>query len=137
MVSPSSGRVGNVTLTITVASNTEYDDRNVILELSVDELAKSTMINQEQKNVLTLTSSRFEVDKNEGIINLQVKSDIDYNVTAAENGGTWVKSATSERIYGLSTSFYSFAISPDEEHDKREGEVITASDESDETVKMY
>ena len=46
------------------------------------------MINQKQKDALTLTSNRFEVDKDGGIINLQVKSNIDYNVTVAENSRT-------------------------------------------------
>ena len=136
-VSPSSGKAGNVTLTIVVASNTGYDDRNVVLKLSVDELTKSIMINQKQKDALTLTSNRFEVDKDGGIINLQVKSNIDYNVTVAENSRTWIEPVISERTRGLSTSFYSFAISPSEEYDKREGEIIITSGESDETVKVY
>ena len=66
-VSPSSGKAGNVTLTVVVASNTGYDDRNVVLKLSVDELTKSIMINQKQKDALTLTSNRFEVDKDGGL----------------------------------------------------------------------
>ena len=68
---------------------------------------------------------------------LQVKSNIDYNVTVAENSRTWIEPVISERTRGLSTSFYSFAISPSEEYDKREGEIIITSGESDETVKVY
>ena len=136
-VSPSSGKAGNVTLTIVVASNTGYDDRNVVLKLSVDELTKSIMINQKQKDALTLTSNRFEVDKDGGIINLQVKSNIDYNVTVAENSRTWIEPVISERTRGLSTSFYSFAISPSEEYDKREGEIIFQSKDISETVHIY
>lgn len=52
-----------------------------------------------------MTSNRFEVDKDGGIINLQVKSNIDYNVTVAENSRTWIEPVISERTRGLSTSF--------------------------------
>ncbi len=135
-MSPSSGKAGNVTLTIVVASNTGYDDRNVVLKLSVDELTKSIMINQKQKDALTLTSNRFEVDKDGGIINLQVKSNIDYNVTVAENSRTWIEPVISERTRGLSTSFYSFAISPSEEYDKREGEIIFQNGKQKEVLKV-
>lgn len=136
-VSPSSGKAGNVTLTIVVASNTGYDDRNVVLKLSADELTKNIMINQKQKDALTLTSNRFDVDKDGGFINLQVKSNIDYKITVAENSKTWIKPVVSERTRGLSTNFYSFAISPSEEYDKREGEIRITSGELDETVKVY
>ena len=55
-VSPSSGKAGNVTLTILVTSNAGYDDRNVVLKISADELTKNIIINQKQKDALTLTS---------------------------------------------------------------------------------
>ena len=58
-------------------------------------------------------------------------------MTVAENSRTWIEPVISERTRGLSTSFYSFAISPSEEYDKREGEIIITSGESDETVKVY
>lgn len=136
-VSPSSGKAGAVTLTVLVASNTGYDDRNVVLKISAGELTRNIMINQKQKDALTLTSDRFEVDKNGGIINLQVKSNIDYKITVAENSRTWIEPVISERTRGLSTNFYSFVISPSEEYDKREGEIIITSGELDETVKVY
>lgn len=136
-VSPSSGKAGNVTLTILVTSNTGYDDRNIVLKISADELSKNIMINQKQKDALTLTSNRFEVDKGGGIINLQVKSNIDYKVTVAENSRTWIKSVISERTRGLSTNFYSFVISPSEEYEKREGEIIIQGEKLSERVKVY
>lgn len=67
-VSPSSGKAGNVTLTILVTSNAGYDDRNVVLKISADELTKNIIINQKQKDALTLTSDRFEVDKDGGLL---------------------------------------------------------------------
>lgn len=136
-VSPSSGKAGNVTLTIVVASNTGYDDRNVVLKLSADELTKSIMINQKQKDALTLTSNRFEVDKDGGIINLQVKSNIDYKIIVDENSRDWIKPVISGRTRGVSANFYSFAISPSKEYDKREGEIIIQGEKLFEKVKVY
>lgn len=136
-VSPSKGKAGNVTLTVVVAGNTGYDDRNVVLKISADELTKNIMINQKQKDALTLTSDRFEVDKEGGIINLQVKSNVDYKVIVAENCSDWIEPVVSERTRSLSDRFYSFKISPSEEYDKREGEIIITSGELAETVKVY
>lgn len=67
----------------------------------------------------------------------QVKSNIDYNVTVAENSRLGLNQLFLNDTRGLSTSFYSFAITPSEEYDKREGEIIITSGESDETVKVY
>lgn len=136
-VSPSSGKAGNVTLTILVTSNAGYDDRNVVLKISADELTKNIIINQKQKDALTLTSDRFEVDKDGGIITLQVRSNIDHKITVAENSRSWIEPVISERARGLSTNFYSFAISPSEEYDKREGEIIIQGEKLSERVKVY
>ena len=136
-MSPSSGKAGNVTLTILVTSNAGYDDRNVVLKISADELTKNIIINQKQKDALTLTSDRFEVDKDGGIITLQVKSNIDHKITVAENSRSWIEPVISERARGLSTNFYSFAISPSEEYDKREGEIIIQGEKLSERVKVY
>ena len=137
IVSPLSGKAGNVTLIVLVTTHTGYDDRNVVLKISADKLTKNIMINQKQKDALTLTSNRFEVDKDGGIINLQVKSNIDYKVVVAENASGWIKPVISEHTRGLSTNFYSFSISPNKAYEKREGEIIIQGEKQTERVKVY
>lgn len=136
-VSPTSGKAGDVTLTVVVDSNTGYDDRNVLLKINADKLTKNIMINQKQKDALTLTSNRFEIDKDGGFINLQVKSNIDYKVIIAEKSRDWIKLDNSKITRGLSAKSYSFLVTPSEEYDKREGEILITSDELTEIVKVY
>lgn len=135
-VTPNSGKAGANTIRIKVQENTSYDDRSVALTLTAgSSLTKTITITQKQTNALLLTTNKFEVDPKGGKINVEVKSNIEYDVIIPEIYKSWISQSSSSR--GLSTSNLSFDIQETEEIDKREGEIIIKSGELSETIHIY
>lgn len=118
-----------------MAANKGYDDRNVSLTIAAGGTSRTVIINQKQQNALTLTANKFEVGKNGGKINVEVKANIQYEVIISETSKNWISQSAKTR--GLTSNNLSFDIAPSEEYDKRTGEIIIKSGEFSETVHVY
>lgn len=134
-LSQSKGSSGTQNITVTLQENTGYDDRNVVLVLTAGDIKKNIIINQKQKNAITLTTDRFEVDAKGGSIDIEVKSNVDYNVEIPEQYKSWINQKSRSRA--LSSRTLSFDIAESTEYDKREGEIIFTSGDITEKVKVY
>lgn len=134
-VTPTKGEAGNNEVQIKVTENTGYDDRNVSLTIQAGNASETVVVTQKQKDALTLTSNKFEVSKAGGKINVEVKSNIQYEVIISETSKSWISQSAKTR--GLTTNNLSFDIAPSEEYDKRTGEIIIQSGELSETVHVY
>lgn len=134
-VTPLNGKAGDNNIQIRVAANKGYDDRNVSLTIAAGGTSRTVIINQKQQDALTLTANKFEVGKNGGKINVEVKANIQYEVIISETSKSWISQSTKTR--GLTSNNLSFNIAPSEEYDKRTGEIIIQSGELSETVHVY
>lgn len=132
IVTPSSGSKGKNEITITTTANETYDERNATVVLKCGTVSKNIVVTQKQKDALTVTSSKYEVDSKGGSISVEVKANIDFEV---EVKADWIKQT--EKTRALTTSNLNFTIEPNETGDKREGEIIIKSGELSETVKVY
>ena len=135
-ISLSNGTAGTYTVKITAMENMGYDDRNVTLILTVADVTKKVVVTQKQKDALTLTASKYNVDVTGGNINVEVKSNVNYQVEIPEPYQEWIhqKSSTTR---SLTSTNLSFTIDPSQEYDKREGEILIQSGELFEIVKVY
>lgn len=93
------------------------------------------MVTQKQKDALTLTTDRFEVGQEEGIINVEVKANISYEVVIPDEYKDWIAKKSVGR--GLTSSSLSFEIVANKDYDKREGEIVIQSGELTEVIKVY
>lgn len=134
-VTPLNGKAGENNIQIKVAENKGYDDRNVSLTVVAGSARRTVVINQKQKDALTLTTNKFEVGKNGGKINVEVKANIQYEVIIPETSKSWISQSTKTR--GLTSNNLSFDVAPSEEYDKRTGEIIIQSGELSETIHVY
>ena len=132
-VTPNSGSKGKNEITITTTANETYDERNATVVLKCGTASKNIVVTQKQKDALTVTSSKYEVDSKGGNISVEVKANINFKV---EVRADWIKQQT-EKTRALVTSNLNFTIEPNETGDKREGEIIIKSGELSETVKVY
>ena len=132
--SATSGPKGDATVKFTVKENTEYDDRSVSVTIKAGTASKSFKITQKGVDALLVTSSTFEVDKAGGSIEVEVKSNINYQIEIAEAAKSWITETNSR---ALTTKKHKFAIAASEEYDKREGEIYIKSGDKKETVKVY
>ena len=134
-VTPLNGKAGDNNIQIRVAANKGYDDRNVSLTIAAGGTSRTVIINQKQQDALTLTANKFEVGKNGGKINVEVKANIQYEVIISETSKSWISQSAKTR--GLISNNLSFDIAPSKEYDKRTGEIIIQSGELTETVHVY
>ncbi|AVM57757.1 hypothetical protein C3V43_08310 [Bacteroides heparinolyticus] len=134
-VSPTEGKAGENTVKIKTTRNTTYDDRNVTLTLTANELTKKIVVTQKQKDALTLTTAKYEIGSEGGTIQIEVKANIDYEVIIPDQHKDWIHKSGNTR--SLSASSVSFTIDKSEEYKKREGEIIIKSGMLSETLKIY
>lgn len=64
---------------ITAAENTNLEDRNATIELRCDKDVRTIVVVQKQKNALSLTTAKFEVSEEGGVIELEIKSNVDFS----------------------------------------------------------
>lgn len=130
-VFPSKGKAGENEVLVKVAENTGTDDRNATLILTAKELTNRIVVTQKQKDAITLTTAKFEVDKNGGDIEVEVKANVSYEVIIPEQYRSWIHKRT------IRPDKCVFGIDKSEEYDKREGEIIFQSGDLKETLKVY
>ena len=87
-VAPSSGSKGNNEITITTTANETYDERNATVVLKCGSASKNIVVTQKQKDALTVTSSKYEVDSKGGNISVEVKANINFEVEVKSD---WIK----------------------------------------------
>lgn len=153
-VFPNKGKAGESQVSVRVAKNEGVDDRNVVLNLTAGDLTKSIVVTQKQKDAITLTTAKFEVDKNGGEIQVEVKANVTYEVVIPKQYQNWIRegSESGQIIMGdkghnqmhesatrtdMDRTVRKFYISKSEEYDKREGEIIFRSGELEEVLKVY
>ncbi|EOS08767.1 leucine-rich repeat protein [Phocaeicola sartorii] len=137
-VSQDSGKAGTISIEVSASKNEGYDDRSIALTIQAGDLKRTIMITQKQKDALTLTTDRFEIDREGGIIEVEIKSNIDYQIIIAEKCKSWItQHAPSSTSRALNSKKQSFDIAPSEEYDKREGEIYIKSNDKVETIHIY
>ena len=133
-INPISGGKGEAQIAITTQANETFDERNATIHLKCGTDVKNIIVSQKQKDALTITSSKFEIDSNGGNINIEVKANITFEVDIKSD---WIKQVKTTKTRALTTSNLNFAIDPNKTGDKREGEIIIKSGEFSETIKVY
>lgn len=63
----------------------------MVLNLAAGDLTKSIVVTQKQKDAITLTTAKFEVDKNGGEIQVEVKANVTYEVVIPEQYQSWIR----------------------------------------------
>lgn len=132
--SPTKGKAGLNEIQIKVSKNEQYDERRAMLSF----LSKSTETNltivQKQQNALMLTSKRQEVEAKGGVINVEVKANIETKWSIDEDCNSWVKAVGTR---GLTSTFFQFKISENESTLKREGKILFKGSGLEEELTIY
>lgn len=132
-VEPMSGKAGQATLTITAQPNENYEDRSAFITIRSGSASKSLPVYQKKKNALILSKDKYELSDEATDIDVEVKSNIDFEVKILDN---WI---TQIQTKGLTTHQLKFHIAANELTDNREGRIVIKSKSSDlaDTVHVY
>lgn len=133
-INPSSGKSGDIELSVTATANETYDERNATIVLQCGDDKKEIVVTQKQKDALTVTSSKYEVPSGGGNISVEVKANIEYEI---EVKADWIKQVENQDTRALTSSLLNFKVDFNDTESKREGEIIIKSGNLSETVKVY
>lgn len=132
--SATSGAKGNANVKFTVTQNTSYDDRSVSVTIKSGTASKTFTITQKHANALLLTTNKYELSQEGGTIEVEVKTNIDYEMEIAESAKDWI---TEAKTRALTAYKHTLTIATNEEVEKRKGEIYIKSGDKVETVKIY
>ena len=133
-VSPTSGDAGEATITISTKPNDTPDERNASVRIKAGTAQKTINVSQKQKDALTVTSSKFEVEAEGGEIKIEVKANIDFEYAIDESAQEWIKY---EGTRAMKTSTLTFSVAENDDTEKREGKIAIKSGEFNEVVTIY
>lgn len=130
------GSSGSNKVTFTAKENPTYEDRSVVVQLSVGDTICNIKVNQKRMEAITLTSDIFEVPVDGSDIDVEVNYSADYEMTIPDDYKGWIhrKPATTR---GLESSTITFTIDPSEEYEKREGRIYFKARDEEEVVTIY
>ena len=133
-ISPTNGLSGSNYITITATENDSYDERNGNITITAGNITKNVTVTQKQKDALLVTSNKIEVKTEGGDANIEVKTNVNYEVKVDDSCKDWV-SVVSTRA--LSTCNVTLKISENKEITTREGKVSIVSGNLKEDVSIY
>ena len=128
------GKRGVATLTFSVQSNGEYDERSAAVVFTCKDLKRTIVVTQKQRDALLLSSGRVEMSADGGSFTVEVLSNIDFSHQIEANGQSWIRTLSTK---GLEKSVLTFQVDQNESLDKRIGTVTFAGPTSQETVTVY
>lgn len=113
------------TLILSVAENKSYDGRSAKLRVfdRNSDISEEVIINQSQKNELSIDKKEHEFDENGGSFSVETNSNVDYKVSI---NCSWITETTG-KTRGLTKSIHYFNVSAISDDSDREG-VITFID---------
>ena len=83
--SPTSGGKGTATVKFKTTENTESEDRTVAVTIKAGADSKTFSITQKGNKSLLVTTKKYELPKEGGEIEIEVKSNVEYEMTIAES----------------------------------------------------
>ena len=104
-----------------IAQNTSGEERSATITITTGDISKSFTIKQKQNDVISLSTDLIKSNSNGGNYQIEVTSNIDYDVQIPTEHKDWVK--FSNRTKAISTNNIEFTIAPNLNYDKRECDI--------------
>lgn len=126
---------GDKTITVTADPYSETEDQNTNLTIKAGDKTKVLTITQKHGDAIILTKDKFDVPQEGENITIEVKSNIEYQVSIPYKYQSWIKEAVKSKA--VTTKNFSFTISANEDFDKREGYIVFSGNSLKDTVYVY
>jgi len=128
-----SGRKGAFTLTVSVASNEDYDERSASIVLSCGDLRRTIVVTQKQRDALLLSPGRVELPQAGGGFTIEVTANVDYSVSLPSQY-PWLHAVGTK---GLVTTTRAFQADANPNVEPRQAFVTVSSATGSEMVAVY
>lgn len=130
-VSPSSGKAGDASVTVTVASNEGTDERTASVFLECGDIRTTIVVTQKQKDALIISQQSYEVPAGESVIDVEIEANVAFETTISD---TWIELVDTR---SMEKSVLSFRILANDGYEQRNGSILIRSGELEETVRIY
>ena len=126
-------------LSFEISQNNLYDQRfaRIYIKDKNSDVSEYITVSQKQKDAITITADKFEIGKEGGVIEIDIKANVDYNVEIAEYCKSWIRQKPNIDTRGLVTNKLSFEVVPSDEAQKREGQIFIKGETLSETIRIY
>ncbi|SEB00758.1 Putative binding domain-containing protein, N-terminal [Alistipes timonensis JC136] len=116
-----------------VAENNDPDERNTTFTFTCGIVTTKLVVTQKQKDALTVTSSKIEMDATGGVADIEVKANIKFEYEIARECRDWI---TYKETRAMQAATLAFDIAQNTSMEKREGTIIISSGELSETITI-
>lgn len=122
-------------LTFSISKNETYDNRDgsITIKQKDGSLSGTVTISQSQASGLFAEKASYEVSASEQVLNVKVKSNIDYQVKIDESCQDWISLVTTK---GLSESVVSLMITENVDKTSRTGKVVLVGNQLIESISI-
>ena len=133
-LSTESGKRGTVTITVSVAENTTYDERSASIAFKCKDVTQTLVIVQKQKDAVLLSSEKLEVPKEGGTVDLTVRHNVDYSISVDPSAASWIEVLSTK---ALSTATVTLRIDANDDVHSRSGRIFIQSSAGSEVATVY
>ena len=127
------GRGGTVTIYVRVRANQDYDERSASILFTCDEVQRTLVVTQKQRDALLLSPGRVEMPQAGGQFDIEVKANIDYQVIIP-SAISWLHDVSTK---GLVTTVHALRVDPNDNLDPRQAYVTVNSSLGSEEVVVF
>ena len=122
-VSPTSGKAGKTTVTLTIAANENPDNRSASVLFVCGEDEETLTVTQQQGDVLAVSQEVYELPAAESTIEVTVQANVPYTTEIAAD---WITAVTA---HSLTEETLTFQVAANEDTESREGTITFTSED--------
>ena len=132
-VSTASGKAGeDCSVKASATKNETYDNRSAKITITAGKAKAEVTVNQLQLNGLNIKTLEYEVSAEGGNVEVEVESNVDYEVTIPE-AVDWVHDAATK---GMETSKVTFTVDPSYDEEVREANIKISAGDISSSIKI-
>lgn len=129
-----SGGKGTYTLTIAVKENETYDERAAVIALQCEDIKRTIVVTQKQKDALLLSPGRVELPQTGGDFSIEVRTNVDFTLSIPSDASQWLHRAETK---GLDYNKITILADPNAEIKPRQAIIVVSSSIGNEEVNVY
>ena len=126
---------GNSKIIVTVGVYSEMEDRNTNLTIKAGNITKVLTVTQKDGDAIILSKDKFDIPEEGGNVTVEVKSNIQYEVSIPSQFQNWIKHEPETKA--ITVKNFTFTILENKEYGKREGYIVFNGNSLKDTVHIY
>lgn len=126
---------GNGKIIVTAGVYSEMEDRNTNLTVKAGDITKILTVTQKSGDAIILSKDKFDIPEEGGKVTVEVKSNIQYEVSIPFQFRDWIKREPESK--SVTVKSFTFTILENKEYRKREGYIVFSGNSLKDTVRVY